>query len=693
MPETPLAQVLALIGADTSALVGDLERAVEMSRTAGTRAVVGFAQNFEKIKLSDFAKDFTKLPRQLKETADTGFSLVTEAANRTTGALGRTGGAAQIASRSFQLGDRNIKQLASGLIGNLNPALGGAVSQSLGAAISLKGLGLAFGIGGAAALTFSSVMGSLLERLNSMRESQLQVNRAIERADFGALEGQVAKASEELAKFRQLQDEIAGGGFGGLIARFQAFGQSSEQLETQLAQARSGLEQVFVQFERPLRESKLNIAAAELRKQFNELAIQQTTTLTQANALFAKQAEEINKITAEQKKLATLEAQREITRLAVDGRILEANERRRVLQRELNELDQKNTVELRRNAEARREQTRVFEELAAKQRAFAAEQAANQLEEQKAIVETTTQERKQRADSQLDALRIEQEGLRQTQEVDRAKLDQRRGNLELELEETRRSVGLGVRERLAKEEELSNQLATLASQRTIFETTAASQLRQNEFAINRQRLIDEDQLFQLRRALGEVTLQDEIRRNQEISRSASRTKDERLAAERAVFEGQKRLRDEARSAAQGLLGEARQRLEARGITAVTKEGVEQEIRQIQEERKKLVNDVQLAFETGGVVSLDNLDKSFEAAGKLESFEEMTKKFGSVGNVLSSALQTGQGDVFAAAKSLGMSIAEGIRAGADPQIAALATDLRQRIVQDLGRQLAAEARRL
>jgi len=694
MPDETLATVIAQLGADSSLLNRQLDAAV-------ARATDSAAQ-IEKIGLKfsppkDFFSDFTKLPRELKETSETGFSLAgsTKDLDKVRSTFGKTGESVDQMSTKFRVGERTAKQLASGLIGNLNPALGGVISQVAGVGLSLRGLSPAFGIVAAGAVLFTTAMAAMIGRLNEVRETQFQTNRALAQGNFGALEGQVAKASDELARFDDQLKDISGGGIAGFVTRFQTILQSTEQFDAALATSRAALQQVFVQFERPIKESKLAIAAAELRKQFNDLAIQQATTIPQVNSLFDKQADEVIKITEEQKKLLIKEAERDLKVLLASQDVLRFGERKRVLQAELNQLDEQNTLGLAKNNEARRQIIRSLDEVAAKTRQFADERAGFGIDEQKNLLSNLVAERKQRADSALDALKIDREAAQGQQDLDRERFDQRKAALDREVEATRQSTGLNAEERRSKEEQLNQQLAALASQRVISEQNFNSQTQQNEFSLFRQRQADEDALFQQRRALGQATVQEVIARDQAIAASANRTRDERLAAERRVFEETKRMRDEASSVGKTLAQEAIESLRSQGVTQTTKFGLENEIQRIQTERAQLVSEVSTAFNTGVAIDLNRITAAQDARDKIQFFGEAVEKFGSIGNILSTGLQTSAtafinalGGISAEVDKTFTTIEGRINAGS----AAIVTLLQDRIVGNLAKQLAAEAKR-
>ena len=136
----------------------------------------------------------------------------------------------------------------------------------------------------------------------------------------------------------------------------------------------------------------------------------------------------------------------------------------------------------------------------------------------------------------------------------------------------------------------------------------------------------EQSLFDLRRALGLATLQDEVARQQEIVNNTKAGTQARIAAETELANKQQQLRDANKSAAQQLIDSLSDSLKARGVEGVNKDNLAQEF----ERRRLAAQDLINTFNQGITVDPDKLKAAQQFVGLANT---VTKTGGGVGGIL------------------------------------------------------------
>lgn len=145
----------------------------------------------------------------------------------------------------------------------------------------------------------------------------------------------------------------------------------------------------------------------------------------------------------------------------------------------------------------------------------------------------------------------------------------------------------------------------------------------------------EQSLFDLRRALGLTTLQDELARQQEIVNSTKAGTQERIKAETELANKQKQFRDANKSATEQLLDTLGKRIEERGGT-VTQGSLNEEFKRFQEENKETL----AQFSAGGPVvgGLEKIKSAFASTGIMD---QVTNLGGDVGKILATGTAAAQ----------------------------------------------------
>jgi TP901 family phage tail tape measure protein len=280
-------------------------------------------------------------------------------------------------------------------------------------------------------------------------------------------------------------------------------------------------------------------------------------------------------------------------------------------------------------------------ELLALERKITTEREGLAADRRALVVKFLADEAAAEADSARDRIAIRRQEAIESGRIEDDRLLDRRRALEREADIVRASKG-DEQDRQQKLLELRQQLDQVDDQLAKNQEARASRLRMLAAEDRRQRLADEDKAFQVRRALGEASLRDEIFRLKQISTESRRTSDERLNALVAVFEKEKQLREQSRSAALGLIGEVQKSFEAQGRSTedVTAFEFEQELDRIRTMKEQLVASSQTSWIIGGGQSLDALKQAVTFAGELEQTQTRMRELGGVSSVFTQAFATG-----------------------------------------------------
>lgn len=151
-----------------------------------------------------------------------------------------------------------------------------------------------------------------------------------------------------------------------------------------------------------------------------------------------------------------------------------------------------------------------------------------------------------------------------------------------------------------------------------------------------------DRLFAHEQALGQKSLQDAIAFEQGRADAAKQGSEARMKAEEAVYQKQEELRNKARSAALGILGEVGERLGERGITDVTQSDVARELMELQRERGKQFRESAGRFRGGGAVDIIELIAGIQAGAKIEDLQKQLGQLGGLGGIFGGATEVAPG---------------------------------------------------
>jgi hypothetical protein len=166
-----------------------------------------------------------------------------------------------------------------------------------------------------------------------------------------------------------------------------------------------------------------------------------------------------------------------------------------------------------------------------------------------------------------------------------------------------------------------------------------------------------DQLFAHQKALGLKSLEDEIAHLKQKAAAAKQGSAEQMKAEEDVFKKEEELRNKRQAAALGILGEVKERLEAKGYTEgdlITRDMVEREMFDLQAERGRAAAKAQ-RFAAGGGETLGDVVAGYQAAGKLTQDQAQQRELGGVGEILAGGAQVGAGPLTKALGGLGDAI--------------------------------------
>lgn len=166
-----------------------------------------------------------------------------------------------------------------------------------------------------------------------------------------------------------------------------------------------------------------------------------------------------------------------------------------------------------------------------------------------------------------------------------------------------------------------------------------------------------DQLFAHQKALGLKSLEDELAHLRQKAAAAKHGSAERMKAEEEVYRKEEELRNKRQAAALGILGEVKERLEAKGYTdedLITRDMVEREMFDLQAERGRAAAKAQ-RFAAGGGETLGDVVAGYQAAGKLAQDQAQQRELGGVGEILAGGAQVGKGPLTKALGGLGDAI--------------------------------------
>lgn len=151
-----------------------------------------------------------------------------------------------------------------------------------------------------------------------------------------------------------------------------------------------------------------------------------------------------------------------------------------------------------------------------------------------------------------------------------------------------------------------------------------------------------DRLFAHEQALGRTSLQNAIANEQSKADAAKQGSEVRMKSEEAVFQKQEELRNRARSAALGILGEVGERLAEKGVTTVTQTDVARELMEIQRERAKEFRETAGRFAGGGGVDITELMAGIQAGAKIEDLQKQLGQLGGLKGIFGGATEVGPG---------------------------------------------------
>ncbi len=190
-----------------------------------------------------------------------------------------------------------------------------------------------------------------------------------------------------------------------------------------------------------------------------------------------------------------------------------------------------------------------------------------------------------------------------------------------------------------------------------------------------------DQLFAHQKAMGLASLQDEIEYAKQKAAAAKVGSAERMKAEEDVFKKEEELRTKRQSAALGILGKVKERLEAKGYTeedVITRDMVEREMADLRAEEARAAAKAQ-RFAAGGGETLADIIAGYQAAGSLNQAQAQQRELGGVGDILAGGAQVGAGPLTRELGRLGAAItapdfAQGYGDAMDAAVAAVDTGL-------------------
>jgi hypothetical protein len=182
-----------------------------------------------------------------------------------------------------------------------------------------------------------------------------------------------------------------------------------------------------------------------------------------------------------------------------------------------------------------------------------------------------------------------------------------------------------------------------------------------------------DQLFAHQKAMGLKSLQDEIDRAKQKAAAAKAGSAERMKAEEDVVKKEEELRNKRQAAALGILGEVKERLEAKGYTEgdlITRDMVERELFDLQAERGRAAAKAQ-RFAAGGGETLGDVVAGYQAAGQLSQAQAQQRELGGVGEILAGGAQVAAPDYW---EKAGTGMAEGYGRAMEEAFASVDTGL-------------------
>lgn len=141
----------------------------------------------------------------------------------------------------------------------------------------------------------------------------------------------------------------------------------------------------------------------------------------------------------------------------------------------------------------------------------------------------------------------------------------------------------------------------------------------------------EQSLFDLKRSLGLTSLQEELARQQEIVNSTKVGTAQRIAEEQKLADKQKELREASKSAALGLLGVLQERLADRGVENVTADVLAQEAERYRMEQDNLLRN----FQGGVATNIEGLKTAISSSGL---FQQINQLGGSVQGIFGQAAE-------------------------------------------------------
>jgi hypothetical protein len=169
-----------------------------------------------------------------------------------------------------------------------------------------------------------------------------------------------------------------------------------------------------------------------------------------------------------------------------------------------------------------------------------------------------------------------------------------------------------------------------------------------------------DRIFAHQQSMGLKSLQDEIDFQRQKAAAAKSGSDARMKAEEDVYKKEEDLRNKRNSAALGILGEVKDRLEAQGYGSgyVTKADVERVTFDIQAERARKAAEAQ-RFAGGGGMSIDAAIAAYTAVGQLNAGNAQQGALGSPGAILAGGAGVGKGPLTESLGGLGWSLENGM----------------------------------
>ncbi len=159
-----------------------------------------------------------------------------------------------------------------------------------------------------------------------------------------------------------------------------------------------------------------------------------------------------------------------------------------------------------------------------------------------------------------------------------------------------------------------------------------------------------DRHFAHEEAMGRKSLQDAIDQAKVKRDAAVAGSEARMKAEEDVYKKEEELRNKRQTAALGILGEVKERMEARGVdtSMVTREDVTREMQDLQRERAQKAMVAQ-RFAAGGAASLEDVIGGYTAVGQLSTAQQQMAQLGGTQDILAGGAQMGEGPL---TKSLG-----------------------------------------